>query len=327
MSSTQQHWTGTRPPCSIHGEPDKLHVIAVISNPCRYKSRYDLYSHFAEHMRQQPLVELHVCEQGFGRRPFEIPEAELKIRTYDEVWHKETMINLMTQRLPPAWKYVAWIDADVEFTRKDWAVETMHQLQHYMVVQMFQSSVDLGPTGEMIGRANGFAWSYLNDQPRPKIAADGKCYGYTTWHSGYAWAARREAFDALGCLYDASILGSSDHLMAWGLVGRNILPSAMTAAYHKSLQDWIDRAERCVNRDIGFTPGTVLHYFHGAKANRRYNSRWKILEDFRFDPYLDLKRDCQGLWQLDMDGSERMIGFRDAMRAYFRQRNEDGIDL
>lgn len=328
MSDTHEGWFSDAPPQSYDGTPDKLHVIAVISNPVRYVSRYALYEKFAQFMRDnEKYVELHVCELALGRRPFEIPDAELKLRTYSEIWHKENMINLMIQRLPPNWKYVAWIDADVEFQRKDWAVETMHQLQHYMVVQMFQTAIDLGPQGEMIGKANGFMWSHLTGKPRPKIGPDGKSYGYTTWHSGYAWAARREAIDEVGGLYDVSILGSSDHLMAWGLTGINILPSQMSPGYSKSLQDWIDRAERVIKRDVGFVPGTILHYFHGAKANRKYNSRWKILEDFQFDPYTDLKKDYQGLLQLDEDGSERMNGFRDAIREYFRSRNEDGIDL
>lgn len=327
MSATHEHFLSSRSPLAPDGTPAKLHVIAVISNPARYASRYELYRKFSEHMKLQPSVVLHTCELAFGNRPFEIPEAELKLRSYDEIWHKENMINLMIQRLPSDWEYVAWIDADVEFTRKDWAVETIQQLQHYQIVQMFQNAIDLGPQGEFLSKANGFIWSYLTGQPRPKIGADGKSYGYTTWHSGYSWAARREAIDFLGGLYDVSILGSSDHLMAWGLVGKNILPSQMSEGYHRSLQNWIDRAEKFIVRDVGYCPGTLIHYFHGAKANRKYNSRWKILEQYKFDPDVDLKRDYQGVFQLDVDGSERMNGFRDALREYFRSRNEDGIDV
>lgn len=303
---------------------DKLHVIAVISNPVRYASRYALYKKFREHMKSQPLVELHTVEIAFGERPFEVHDAELKLRSYDEFWHKENMINLALSRLPENWKYVAWIDADVEFQRKDWAVETMQQLQHYFIVQMFQNAVDLGPEGEVIGLHNGFVHSYLTGRPRPKKQKTG--YSYPHWHPGFAWAARREAIDYLGGLYDVSF-GSGDHLMAWGLLGENMLPSQMSEGYKKSLQDWIDRAERLITRDIGFVPGTLLHYFHGKKRDRRYNSRWSILEKFQFDPFLDLKRDSQGLYQIDVDGSSRLIGLRDDLRGYFRARNEDSIDL
>lgn len=300
-------------------------MIAVISNPVRYASRVALYEEFKKQMDGNPHVVLHTIEVAFGDRPFEIPDAELKFRTYDEIWHKENMINLMIQRLPYNWEYVAWIDADIEFHRKDWAQETLHQLQHYMIVQMFQNAIDLGPTGEIIGTHNGFVWSYIQGKPRPTK----NCYGYSQphWHPGFAWAARREAIDLIGGLYDVSMLGSGDHLMAWGLIGENKLPNTMTDGYIKSLQHWIDRAERTITRDIGYVQGTLSHFFHGKKRDRRYNSRWAILEKHKFCPVKDIKRDFQGLYQLEHDGSSRMIQFRDDLRGYFRARNEDSIDL
>jgi hypothetical protein len=37
----------------------------------------------------------------------------------------------------------------------------------------------------------------------------------------------------------------------------------------------------------------------------------------------DIKRDTQGLWQLQDDGTERFISLRDGLRKYARLRNED----
>lgn len=327
MSHTHQHHLAHRPPQSRCGGQDILDVILVISNPVRYASRYELYRRCLEHLGQQENVRIHTVELAFGRRPFEVTEAcdhnHLQLRTYDELWHKENMINLGLQRLPADWKYMAWIDADIEFLRKDWSTETLQQLQHHMVVQMFQQAIDLGPRGETLQIHQGFASQYLRGAKRPR--QDGGYY--THWHPGYCWAARREAIEGLGGLYDVSILGSGDHLMAWGFLGENMLPNTMSVPYIKSCQDWIDRAIRFVNRDIGFVPGTITHFFHGKKADRKYRDRWKILEVAQYDPFLDLKRDWQGLYQLDMDGTPRMIKFRDDMRAYYRARNEDSIDL
>lgn len=61
----------------------------------------------------------------------------LQLRTSHEIWLKENSLNLGFARLPPDWKYAAWIDADVTFARPDWACETVHQLQHNPVVQMW----------------------------------------------------------------------------------------------------------------------------------------------------------------------------------------------
>ena len=51
--------------------------------------------------------------------------------------------------------------------------------------------------------------------------------------------------------------------------------------------------------------------------------RWKLLRKWQYDPERDIRRDHQGLVQLTRSG-ERL---RDDLRAYFRSRNEDSIDL
>jgi hypothetical protein len=97
----------------------------------------------------------------------------------------------------------------------------------------------------------------------------------------------------------------------------------LTEAYARNLLLWQTRAELYIKRNIGFVDGLLLHYWHGKKRDRRYAERWNILVDNHFDPDLDLKRDRQGLWQL----TERNIKLRDDIRAYFRSRSEDSIDL
>jgi hypothetical protein len=77
---------------------------------------------------------------------------------------------------------------------------------------------------------------------------------------------------------------------------------------------------------VGYIPGTLLHNFHGAKRNRFYLDRWKILTQNAYDPETDIKADWQGLWQLE-DTDDRQIKLRDEIRQYFRARNEDSIDL
>lgn len=308
-------------------DTSKLWVIAVISNPIRFKSRWDLFKKFEQHIKGL-TPNLIVVEQAFGLRDFQITEKSnplhLQLRSFDELWHKENMINLGVQHLSkisPDWEYVAWIDADIEFSRKDIISETVNQLQHYQVVQMFQNAIDLGPTGESLQVHNGFMYSYLSGKPQGK--------GYTHWHPGYSWAMRREAFEDLGGLYDVSILGSGDHLMANCMIGKGAdqLPATMSLGYRSSLIDWESRCTRLLLRDVGYVPGTILHYFHGKKKDRRYKDRWTILEKSQFDPFVDIKRDAQGMYILDVDGTDRMISLRDDIRQYFRSRKEDSIDL
>lgn len=71
----------------------------------------------------------------------------------------------------------------------------------------------------------------------------------------------------------------------------------------------------------------IYHHWHGRKGARQYWDRWKILETNDFDPYHDVKRDSQGLWQLIDHGDDRSLKLRDQIRAYFRQRSEDSDQL
>ncbi len=300
-----------------------FHVVTMVSNPVRFASRYQLYTEFRDRMARAGLPLL-TAEIAFGDRPFAVTSAgdprAVQLRSRHELWHKENALNIAISRLPDDWRYVAWIDADVEFVRPDWACETVQQLQHHPVVQMFDSAIDLGPEMQTLHVHTGFAASYLRGRPRGR--------NYAHWHPGYAWAARREAIDAMGGLIDWAILGSADHHMAVGLIGGlgddHVTPkSRLSPRYRHELECWQDRVVAGLHRDMGCVRGTLLHHWHGKKKDRRYGDRWQILTRNQFDPGLHLHRDWQGLWQL-ADGFPRL---RDEIRAYFRARNEDSIDL
>jgi len=212
-----------------------------------------------------------------------------------------------------------------------------------MVIQMFSIAQDLTPDNEPLQKHNGFVYSYSNlNEPfnrefdwneaiesKPLTITDDYHKRFVkrieSWHPGFAWAARREAIDKLGGLIDFAILGAADRHMAHALIGRvkDTFYHDINENYKRALLIWEDRANRYIRRNIGYLPGLILHRWHGKKGNRNYKQRWNILLKHNFDPELDLKKDWQGLHQL----TERSIGLRDDLRAYFRMRNEDSIDL
>ena len=317
-------------------QPSQLHVISVVSNPVRYASRYRLYREFAERMRGTGVTH-HMVELLFGDRPCEITHQasgnHIRVQSFEELWHKENLINIGIAALPADWEYVAWIDADVSFANPNWAIETVQQLQHHMVVQLFSHEIDLGPRSEPLQTNSGFAYMYHQNNCNPPQGAGytpgyGKSKHSVFWHPGFAWGARREAIDSLGQLIDFAVLGSADHHMAMALIGQveRSIRRAMPGPFHDQLLDWQDLAERHIQRDIGYVPGTILHNWHGRKADRQYVDRWQILVENQFNPVTDLKRDWQYLWQLRVE-SPRQRRMRDQIRAYFRQRCEDSIDV
>ena len=123
---------------------------------------------------------------------------------------------------------------------------------------------------------------------------------------------------------DFSILGANDHHMARALLGDvdNSVNRKMSLAFKTELRRWQARAQ-ALKRNVGYVPGTLFHHWHGPKKNRRYLDRWKILVEHQFDPNTDIHRDAQGLYQL----SGNKIGLRNDLRKYFRQRNEDSVDV
>jgi hypothetical protein len=326
-----------------------FYVISVISNSQRFKSRYNLYRKFAKHV-QETGAQLITVELQFGNRPFEITTGtygrEIRIRTRQELWHKENMMNIALQHLPHDWEYCAWIDADITFMRPDWAQETVQQLQHYDFVQMFSTALDIGPAPglDIVSPNYGFMYCYLNqiqNKEIPPLMIGGELNkermtqnsnGYyhpkgkkVFWHSGFAWAARRSALIKTGGFLDSGILGASDHHMALGMIGLadQAMPSGITKGYKDSVMRWQERCLSGTRMNVGYVPGTIHHAWHGAKVNRRYWDRWKILVDNEFDPYNDLMKDPQGVYQLVDHGDMRSIKLRDQIRGYFQQRNED----
>ncbi len=101
-------------------------VITVLFNPIKFKSRYELYHKFDEHMTRSGVTLLTIeCifesdeELGLPIQKFEVTRPNdsrhLQIKAPSVIWLKENLINIAVKRLPSYIEYVAWLDADIEF--------------------------------------------------------------------------------------------------------------------------------------------------------------------------------------------------------------------
>lgn len=327
-----------------------LEVIAVISNPMQYESRYELYKTFAENLKQQNVkVRLWTVELQHGMRPMavtnELNENHIQLWTSalpGEIWHKENLINYainyLTWRVPD-WRYVAWVDADFKF-EPDGFEKTIQALQHYDVVQMWSHLINLSPGGGIINNQVGISYMYgLLHGERANRKVNGEIYPCWLGSPGGAWASRRGSLNKIGSilgspLIDWTILGSGDLYFAaainglvgdyFGLEGQRI--RKYTAGYRNSMLQYQYIAVTELRKNIGVVENTVRHMFHGRAKDRQYNTRSDILIKYQFDPYADLKKDVSGINQLVVI-NERQMGLRDACRKYFQQRNEDANTL
>ena len=329
-------------------EDETLHIAVCYSNPYRWRTRREIFNDFRRHMERTPNVCLHVGELAYGDRPFEVTNPatnplDCQFRTESALFHKENVLNNVIQRFPPNWKYGGWCDGDFTFTRHDWALETIHQLQHHPWVQPFTSYTDL--SGETYGtghrpiRTNSsFAFTYVqNNYSLPTGYGDG---GWTVPQgipyydrpghvgvgaTGGAWCFRRDGLDAVGSLLDVCVLGHADWFMTFGLVGSEA-PDMHTAWYSGSyshfIHSWQQKAEK-IYKNIGYVDAHAIHHFHGSKKRRAYGTRDAILVKHKFDPVRDLRKNWCGIYELE----PMCVGLRDAIRSYFVSRNEDDPNL
>jgi hypothetical protein len=333
-----------------------LYLVLPVFNSQRYKTRW---ANTAEFIKYALDAGFHVVtvEAAFGERlsVFEgknLHERHTNIilRTDSELWIKENLLNLGVQYLPEDWKYVAFVDPDVSFARRDIVSETLQQLQHYSVVQMFNIAIDLDPAHKPYQFNRGFVYDYKEGTPfkmqfsqntklknvkqnlKKKQINNAYCddcpdgeLKINYFHPGFAWAFRREAFVGLGGLIDWAILGAADAHMAGSYIGRcdETIHPDMHPEYRELVNIWQDRATQYIKGNIGYIDGSIYHYFHGAKKNRKYGERWKILTTNHFQPSLDLKRNWNGIYLL----TDHNLKLRDEVREYLHSRDEDNTDM
>jgi hypothetical protein len=304
----------------LNNEPidDVLHVVAVVSNPALFATRYILAKQFLYRLTQEANVAVYVVELAYGNKPFYITDAKnpshLQLRTDIPLWHKENMINVGIRKLLPAkWKAVAWIDTDVEFESTTWALDTLKILNGYKdVVQVFSHCIDMDKDESVMQIFNSFGYQYDKQQPYSKNKTN-------FWHPGYGWAMSRKAYDRIGGLYENAILGSGDNIMSLATIcrGLNGVNDESTEGYKQTIRLYEAKAKML---RLGYVPGVIRHYYHGKKKNRQYSERWRILVDHLFDPIEHITHDSNGILIPTNTCPPEIIV---KIKEYFYARNED----
>lgn len=364
----------TLPPRTrVPADLNHFYVVTVISNPQRFRRRYELYNKFSQQC-EQAGVKLVTVEQAFGDRKFMVTDSanryHVQVRGIDELWIKENMMNLGVRRvldLDPLAREIAFIDADcfamVPF--RDWMCETWHALQHYEIVQMWRDLLNFGPNNELIGDAqpgfvyfyeqHGFTipkgwWTNQQNGKQKKGVVDyvggsrefmpGSKFRQDQFgRPGLAWAMNVSAGNKIGWWLDKCILGSGDWHAAHAFLGQCTEQTALVGtlkghgsqeyaipSYTQYILAYQEKCEHWIKRDVGYVPVTVGHWWHGKYKDRKYGSRGKILVDCEYNPFTDVKYDAHGVLQLETV-SPRQIMLRDRIRMYFKERNEDSIDI
>ena len=183
-------------------QSSQLTVILPFSNPCGFKRRKELFDKCLERVVRiakncENLVVITATLQ-YGntvswRKSFETGYIRLMYTAPDILWAKENLINLAIEWISafkPS-KYVAWIDADIEFDDPNWVNNTIQTFQKYdrggigTFIQLFSTATMLDHNDKPTQIVKSFASQYVNRAPYGNYNNTNQEY----WHPGFAWAA------------------------------------------------------------------------------------------------------------------------------------------
>jgi hypothetical protein len=301
--------------------PD-IAVVSCYFNSHNFDSKRRAFQLF-RHSMEQSGVPLFIGECAFGEQPFELAPSSsvFQFRGRDVMWQKERLLNLTIDRVPDRYTKIVWVDADILFTNPDWMTETSERLDQYRVVQLFSHVLRLRPNetsyfggGE---RAHGFGFAYT------ALPAFSQLPFLVHGRTGYGWAADRQLLSDVG-LYDGSIMGGGDHMIAHAFSGAFAsrclgIHFSGSPGYLDHFRGWAEAMQSRVLGRLGYVPGAALHLWHGERMNRRYAERLRELNQRGYDPSVHLQSEPGGVWAWSDEGAF----FAEWASAYFRDRRED----
>lgn len=291
---------------------DTLHVLTSFTQPPGGVPRAPLYRNFARHMATFPKVRLWTIEGIWPGQSYRVTQANdphhVQVNLEDYLWYKENLLNVLARHLPDDGQPIAWIDADLHFTRPRWDEAVLDALRTYDAVQPFGVIEDLDPHGAPLPYSA--ASSLVKAQSDPSLGVG---------HSGAAWAMRRSLFEGLGGLFDRDLVGRNDFIMDHALLqnAQVAIPEGCTEGYRRTIESYARRATRA-NPQLGYVDGQCLHAWHGDKRQRRYATCVQIQTRAGFDPLVDLTTNSQGLLRLAND--DRLALMREQLKTHLTLR-------
>ncbi|MCZ6672131.1 MAG: hypothetical protein O7C75_04250 [Verrucomicrobia bacterium] len=311
----------------------ELWAITSFFNPAGYNRRIENYRIFRNHL-SVPLATAELSYNGH----FVLEESDsdilVKIKGEDIMWQKERLLNLLVNSLPEACDYVAWIDCDVIFDSKNWAMLTMDALDQFKLVQLFEHREDLprGAISQNMSQENTTSVSELSRTSVGYQLSHGgpvkndflRSSGVARATTGLAWACRRELLESHS-LYDACIIGGGDRIILAAAMGWFDLAVGfhkMSGPWKDHYLSWARKFYESTHGRVGCVPGRLFHLWHGDLRDRKYVKRINILKQHYFDPFTDIVLDSHGIWKWASDKPD----LHKMVCKYFANRHEDGRD-
>lgn len=204
--------------------------------------------------------------------PYEVYKHKI-YHTEQRIWLKENLINLAIKEcLPYNWNYVCWLDCDIEFLSDNWVELTIEKLTNNDIVQMFDTVGFLDENNFIINCLYGYA--YIKNT---KINTN------SITHTGFAWGMTKEFYSKIEYLWEYSLIGSGDNIIA-NCAGNSLIDIENTYSLKSYSKNFIDSVfsyqERFKNCSLGYLPIKINTYYHGDNDKKCYSTRHELMRNF-----------------------------------------------
>ncbi len=322
---------------SISPQPS-FWAVTSYYNPLRLRSRRQNFKTFRDNLSIPLLTVEHSHE---GRFELGSGDSDLLIQVQggDLMWQKERLLNIGFSQLPASCERVAWLDCDLLFCDPEVWQRAEQALGNHQVLQLFEVCHHLAPGATRLKQ--GVLQSHESITSTLCRATDRRriieqlCSDYRQQTStdklpgtyramGFAWAAQRSWLEAIGGLFDRSIIGSGDSIFVCAAAGflseyRQALKSNTPYRDSSSLQEWQRRVEQSSPR-LNYIQGNIAHLFHGHLQDRGYFNRHLALNATGFNADRDLIAADHEAWSF---AATCPAAVRELMPSYFSSRRED----
>ena len=286
----------------------KLAVLTTFFNPMNYINIKYNYKKFSEKLN----CDLFTIELSFDGNFYLEGENIIRIKGEKEniLWQKERLLNILLEQIPKEYTNIAWVDCDILFNNQNWVEETNNNLQKYKVVQLYEFANRLNDQGNIELKSKGII-KRIDEINKIDL-------NLSLGIPGFAWAIRREIIEELKFL-DTQIIGGGDSLMCYSFLGEKngFVSDKMNTEWFNCFSEWSDKAINLINKSVGYINGEITHLYHGKMINRKYNHRYLILSENKFNPKTDLEIDNNQLWKF------KNKTLSNKLLDYFGNRNED----
>jgi hypothetical protein len=278
-------------------------ICFVVFNPSQSKRIVMNYFYVKNKLVSQGLP-VFTLELVYKDCEPEIPDA-FHVSSSSFLFHKENLYRILEKKIPSNYTKLAFLDADIYFSDKEWYTKTSELLNTYDVVQPFERAHWLDLTYKKFLRT------------KTSIVCDQNSEWNFQYHPGFAWCMRRDFYTKVG-FFDYAIGGGGDMLTVAAWLCK-ILPDRCETLSPPLQKKYIEFQQGPQPRITFLKDIEIYHLFHGTLENRQYNTRHTVLQIEKDIEEL-IEPNKEGVWEWKDKETWNPL-----FLTYFKKRDDDGI--